>query len=83
MTGQEVVVKLIDLHRMSKRRQEQTREQVPILEACRHSNIESYVESFECRGRLYIVSERHSGGNLIEHIEKAWDCDPLSEDAAK
>ena len=29
------------------------------------------------------MSQHLTGSNLIEHIEKAWGCDPLSEEAAR
>ena len=42
--------------------------QEQILEICEHPNIEKFIESFEIKGKKYIIS-RNLPFNLIEHIK--------------
>lgn len=68
LTKELFVVKMIDLDCLSRRRQEKQKMKEQILESCSHPNIEKFIESFEVKGRRYIVSQHVPSSSLIEHI---------------
>ncbi|XP_061774123.1 serine/threonine-protein kinase Nek5-like [Nerophis ophidion] len=66
--GAQCVVKRIDLTKMSSREKEAAKKEVGLLSSMEHSNIVSFLCSFQDGGSLCIVMEFCDGGDLMRKI---------------
>ncbi|XP_061923330.1 serine/threonine-protein kinase Nek5-like [Entelurus aequoreus] len=66
--GAQCVVKRIDLTKMSSREKEAAKKEVGLLSSMEHSNIVSFLRSFQDGGSLCIVMEFCDGGDLMRKI---------------
>lgn len=66
--GKQVVIKKINMNRMSLKEKESSRKEVTVLSQLKHSNIVSFVDSFEAQGYLHIVMDFCDGGDLHQMI---------------
>ncbi|XP_054642551.1 serine/threonine-protein kinase Nek5-like isoform X3 [Dunckerocampus dactyliophorus] len=62
------VVKQINLTKMSSREKETAKKEVALLSSMEHSNIVSFLRSFQENGSVYIVMEYCDGGDLMMKI---------------
>ncbi|KAK2170377.1 hypothetical protein LSH36_3g21004 [Paralvinella palmiformis] len=67
-TNEQMVVKEINMNKMSRKEREEARKEVAVLAQLRHPNVVSYKESFEEIGNLYIVMDYCDGGDLYGRI---------------
>nr|ANM86797.1 Nek1 [Stygiella incarcerata] len=69
-TGEQVVVKQIDVDAMTQEEKEDAMKEVHILSMLDHPNIVAYYESFlDEKGLLHIVMEYADGGDLFQRIQ--------------
>lgn len=66
--GKQVVIKKINMNKMSLKEKQSSRKEVTVLSQLKHSNIVSFVDSFEALGYLYIVMDFCDGGDLHQMI---------------
>ncbi|KAL5011663.1 hypothetical protein ScPMuIL_010214 [Solemya velum] len=64
----QLVIKEINIIRMSAKEREESRKEVAVLAQLNHPNIVTYRESFEEHGNLYIVMDFCAGGDLYNKI---------------
>lgn len=72
-------MKVIDLSKSPADEREAAEREARLLSDFRHENIIAYIDSFQERGALCIVTEFCDGGDLSELIEKR-SGNPFSED---
>jgi serine/threonine protein kinase len=68
--GELLVVKEVNLSKMSSKEREEARNECKVLQSLRHPNIVRYIEHYELRGILYIVMEYADGGDLSHKIKE-------------
>ncbi|CUG91988.1 protein kinase, putative [Bodo saltans] len=68
--GELLVVKEVNLTKMSSKEREEARNECKVLQSLRHPNIVRYIEHYELRGILYIVMEYADGGDLSHKIKE-------------
>ena len=83
VTGQRVAIKVINKKKLKESKQTQYYDEARLLIACRHSNIIRHVESFQTTELVFIATEYQPGGDLVDHMNKHWDKQNLSEEAVK
>lgn len=66
--NQLLVVKEVNLTKMSAKEREEARNECKVLQQLNHPNIVRYIEHYELRGVLYIIMEYADGGDLAEKI---------------
>ena len=70
LEGKEYVVKVVDLGKLSQKKQKQSMKEVEILKRLNHPHIIRYYDSVIHEKGLYILTEFASGGDLQKKIDK-------------
>lgn len=68
--GEKCVLKEMDIVQMSAAEQEMAKQEVQVLRSYNHPNIIQYRDNFLHKGKLNIVMEHASGGDLYQRIRK-------------
>lgn len=68
--SKQYVIKEVNISKMTAKEVRDARKERKVLADMRHPNIVSYVDSFEERGRLFIVMDFCDGGDLFGRINK-------------
>ncbi|ESN90622.1 hypothetical protein HELRODRAFT_150812, partial [Helobdella robusta] len=69
LTNKYVVLKEITTNKMSKKEKDDAKKEITVLSQLKHSNIVSYLDSYENYGVLTMVMEYCAGGDLGKKIE--------------
>lgn len=69
--NQLLVVKEVNLSKMSAKEREEARNECKVLQQLNHPNIVRYMEHYEQHGVLYIIMEYADGGDLAQKIKEA------------
>jgi len=66
----QMVIKEVNVQKMSPRERREARQEVKVLAQMKHPNIVSYILSFEERGKLFIAMDYCDGGDLHGRMER-------------